>query len=795
MYSPSIISKANIVERLVINKLCSFCALICASMLSKETSKVARARIRLNGVVQGVGFRPFVKKLALKFNLGGFILNNTAGVLIEVEGEKDDILGFYDNLIKKAPACAIILTKDLEWIKVKKEKEFKINKSVSNTLPLIFVSPDLAICKDCKKELFTPEDRRFLYPFINCTNCGPRYTIIKSMPYDRISTTMQEFPMCNDCEKEYKKITDRRFHAQPNCCYICGPEYYFIDRGRKLINEEAIKAVANLIDSGEIVAIMGIGGVYLSCDAWQKEVIKRLRILKNRPYKPFALMAKNLDVVERVAFVGEEEKEVLTSSASPIVMLKKKMELPFVSPNLSTIGIMLPYAPVHLILFNYLNTDLLVMTSGNKRGEPILHTAEEAIKELSSITSLFLLHNRPIENRCDDSVVKIIDKNIQLIRRARGFAPLPVVVREKLPEILAVGGETKSSIALSKGNFVYLSPYIGELDNYATYLHFKNIIKKLTNLLEIYPKIIAYDLHPDYLSTRFAMEQKGDGVTLIPVQHHYAHFLSVKGEHKIQGQAIGVIMDGTGFGLDNNLWGGEIFVGDEFSFKRFSHLSYYPLPGGEKAIKEPWRMAVSYLSGFLTFKDIENLAFLNNHREELKVIWQMIKKGINSPLTSSAGRLFDAVSVILGITTKNTYEGQAPMELEALVNSQITSHYPVFIEEEDGQLILDPAQVLNCIVEEVKQGKDLSSIATKFHNTLVKFITDVVKRARESFATGRVLLSGGVFQNNFLTFKLKEVLEPLGFKVYLNSRVAPNDEGIPLGQIIGAYYYLLKERK
>jgi len=751
-----------------------------------------RKNIIIKGIVQGVGFRPFIHKLVQNYNLSGWVLNSNQGVEIEVEGKTEEINSFVNNIKKKLPPLARIEKIEVNQLPLIGYKGFSIKKSiVKKESSFVLVSPDISICEDCLQELFDPYNRRFRYPFINCTNCGPRFTIIKDIPYDRKKTTMSNFKMCSLCQGEYDNIKDRRYHAQPNACADCGPQVSFYQNKIKLEGIDPIEEAAKLLKEGKIGAIKGLGGFHLACDATNNKAVARLRRLKNREAKPFAIMSFNLEKIRQYCKLGEKEKEWLVNRARPIVLLQKKEDSlisPLVAPRNNYLGVMLPYTPLHYLLLKD-NFTALVMTSGNITDQPIIADNLEAMEKLDGIVDFFLSYNRDIFNRCDDSVIKIINNDNVFFRRSRGFVPNPIILDFKLKEVLALGGELKNTISFSKENYIFLSQYLGDLRSVETLEFFKESIKSFKKMFRVKPEIIACDLHPDYLSTQHAEEIKiKEGLRVVKVQHHHAHIVSCMAENKVKEKLIGVAYDGTGYGDDGNIWGGEFLLCDLKKYFRVGHLKYFPLPGGDKAIVEPWRMAYSYLYSIYGPKaktlDINFIRRIDY--DKLSIIEKMIDKNINSPLTSSCGRLFDAVSSLIGIRDEISYEGQAAMELESFCASGITGRYKFNIDKEEEKFIINPQEIFIDIIADLKKGLDKKVMATKFHNTVAKFTVDLCGKIRENTGINEVALSGGVFQNKYLTEKVVFLLEDKGFKVYIQRKVPPNDGGVSLGQAVVA---------
>lgn len=753
-----------------------------------------RENIIIKGIVQGVGFRPFIHKLVQNYNLSGWVLNSNQGVEIDIEGEMEELNSFVSDIKDKLPPLARIEKIEVNQLHLIGYKGFSIKKSITKEENgFVLVSPDISICEDCLQELFDPRNRRFHYPFINCTNCGPRFTIIKDIPYDRGKTTMRVFEMCPQCQSEYENIEDRRYHAQPNACAECGPQVFLYQNKRKLENVDPVKEAVKLLKDGKIGAIKGLGGFHLACDATNNEVVTKLRLLKNREAKPFAIMSFNLEKIKQYCKLGKKEEKWLINRARPIVLLKKKEDSlisSLVAPRNNYLGVMLPYTPLHCLLLKD-NFTALIMTSGNIADQPIIGDNQEALEKLDGIADFFLLYNRDIFNRCDDSVVKIVNDGNVFFRRSRGYVPYPIILDFKLKEVLALGGELKNTISFSKENYVFLSQYLGDLKSIETLNFLKESIKNLEKIFRVNPETIACDLHPDYLSTQFAEEIGAKkGLKVVKVQHHHAHIVSCMAENNIKEKVMGVAYDGTGYGDDGKIWGGEFLLCDLKKYFRVGHFKYYPLPGGDKAIAEPWRMAYSYLYSIYGPK-AKTLDIDFNHRmdyDKLSIIEKMIDKNINSPLTSSCGRLFDAASSLIGIRDEINYEGQAAMELESLCASGIKERYKFCIYKEGKEFIIDPKEIFVDIIEDLKKGIDKKVMAAKFHNTVAEFTLNLCGKIRENNGINKIALSGGVFQNRYLTEKIISLLERDNFRVYTQRKVPPNDGGISLGQAVVAGY-------
>ncbi|CAN2042732.1 Carbamoyltransferase HypF [Candidatus Magnetomoraceae bacterium gMMP-15] len=740
--------------------------------------------LQVNGIVQGVGFRPFIYRLAIYYNLKGNVANTCSGVLIHIEGKKENIEAFCKDLSIKAPKPANITNISIQAGSLKNYKNFSIKKSKVQPFKSTFIPPDMAVCKDCLKELFDPADQRYCYPFINCTNCGPRYSIIDDIPYDRPKTSMKYFKMCNRCQSEYNDPADRRFHAQPNACKNCGPTIDLYDKNRKKIDtEDSIKKTAKLLKQGKIIAIKGLGGFHLAVDAENNDAVIRLRKKKHRKDKPFALMSYNLKQILQYAHVSPKEEVLLTSRQRPIVILRKKKSCLLsqaISPENKYFAVMLPYTPLHYLILHY-DFSALVMTSGNISNEPIIIDNEQAFKKLV-MADYFLIHNRKIYQKIDDSIVKHTSANIRFIRRSRGYVPSPIFLKNKVPPILACGAELKNTICLAKENNAFLSQHIGDLKNPETFEFFKSTIEFMKKILKLEPEIIACDFHPDYLSTTYAMNQKQKK---IKVQHHHAHIVSCMAENKIDSPVIGLAFDGTGYGTDNALWGGEILIADAGGFTRSCHLSYIPMPGSALAVKEPWRMAISYLYDAFgeDFLNLDLPILKEIEESKIRLLIKIITKKINSPYTSSLGRLFDGIAAIMGIRNKVSFEGQAAIELEMLANEHSENIYDYeFISSDMHRIILKP--IIYGIVKDMINGIYLAEISSKFHKTLIYMFSELCTIIKKESKLNQVVLSGGAFQNSILLNGLIRELEKKNFKVFTHCLIPANDGGISLGQAL-----------
>ena len=755
--------------------------------LSLKTMKKERKKIEIKGIVQGVGFRPTVYRLANEHNLKGTVFNDSTGVRLDIEGKSEDISYFLDELEKNPPPLSSIDEIKSEELPVKGFDEFKIIESEESKERTTLVSPDISICKDCKEELLNPKDRRYLYPFINCTNCGPRFTITEELPYDRKNTTMEIFEMCEECKTEYENPEDRRFHAQPNACSKCGPHLELLDtRGRKQLGNPINKAI-KLLRKGKIIAIKGLGGFHLACDAKNKKAIHALRERKMRPYKPFALMAKDIEVISEFVNVSDKEKELILSPGAPVVLLTKKEKsiLPDnIAPNNKFLGFMLPYTPLHVLLFK--NLEVLVMTSGNRRDEPIAFDNQDVNERLTGIADYFLIHNRDIWIQADDSVCRIVEDSPLLLRRSRGYTPQPL----KSPigskkKIIGFGAHKHNTFTISRGNEIFVSHYIGETDNIETIKAFERGIEHFVNFFDIPPDIAVVDMHPDYQATKFGKKWAFEkGKPLIEVQHHHAHIASCLLDNKIDERVIGVAWDGTGYGADGNIWGGEFLIADLKEYERKAHLQYIPLPGGDITVKEPWRMGAVYLYDIFGRSfgrlDIDFVKALD--RKKWFIIRNMIDKRVNSPFTSSVGRLFDAVSSILGVRSSINYQGQAAIELE-MIAEDVDEFYKFEIIRGVDTHIVDPKKVIESIIDDITKGVPEGSISGKFHMGLAELIVNVSDLLREETGINKVCLSGGVFQNVILRTRASKRLREEEFEVYNHKEIPPNDGGISAGQV------------
>jgi hydrogenase maturation protein HypF len=822
----------------------------------------ARLAVEIHGAVQGVGFRPFVYRLATELALAGWVINDTQGVFIEVEGQRAVLEDFLARLPAERPPRALIQSLDACWLEPAGYTQFEIRHSTNHGSKTVLVLPDIATCSECMAEVLDPANRRYRYPFTNCTNCGPRFTIIEALPYDRPNTTMRRFTLCPACSGEYQNPLDRRFHAQPNACPVCGPSLALYRRADvvegALLNpvqgageevfttemaegrgrtrrfdigigrgatgdglsargtvggkwpavvgtnsdqggarwalaaerDDALRAAAAAIKAGQIVALKGLGGFHLVADARNSSALRRLRAGKPRREKPFALMAQDLAQARTLCEIPDATVELLQSPEAPIVLLRRLPGAPVaveVAPDNPYLGVMLPYTPLHHLLLAELPGPV-VATSGNLTDEPICTDEWEALGRLGDLADLFLLHDRPIARHIDDSVTMVMAGAPRLLRRARGYAPLPVLLKHEVPTILAVGAHLKNTVALSIGRQAFISQHIGDLETPEALGAFERVIADFLRLYEAQPAAIAHDLHPDYLSTKWAMDRASSGESpqegprLIPVQHHHAHLAACLAENGWEGRALGVTWDGTGYGTDGTLWGGEFLLGDAADYTRVAHLRPFRLPGGEAAIKEPGRLALALLwelygEEALARVDLPSMAAFRSVDRGL--FGQMLRRGTNAPVTTGAGRLFDAIAALIGLRQQVTYEGQAAMQLEFVADPAVRDAYPLSLHAGGGSLVLDWAPLVEAVLEDLRRGISAGVMAARFHNALVKGMVKVAQTVGEPV----VALSGGCFQNRWLTERTTERLGAAGFQVLLHRQVPPNDGGISLGQM------------
>ena len=769
-------------------------------------SKLQGVKIHITGIVQGVGFRPFVYGLAKKFKLNGWVRNTSAGVDIEVDGEGEILDTFIKSLRNEAPPLSRIDDLDVTFQLANGFHSFEIVHSETVEGAFQPISPDVSICPDCLDELLDPTDRRYRYPFINCTNCGPRFTIIKDIPYDRPKTTMTSFAMCSDCEKEYKNPLDRGFHAQPVACPVCGPQVWLEEwedgsMVKRAVRDDAIQQIHDLLMKGKIIAIKGLGGFHLACDATNAEAVSELRSRKLRVDKPFALMMPDLETVEQHCILDHAERDLLESRARPVVLLKRKPDSSIArecAPGQETLGVMLPYTPLHYLLFSGNAKDRkpdsqfhpLVMTSGNLSEEPIATDNEDARTRLNSLADAILLHDRDVYVRCDDSVMRVFDKEIYPIRRSRGYVPFPVKLPFEVPSLFSAGPELKNTFCLTNKNYAFISHHIGDMENYETLQSYRQGVEHFENLFRVKPEAIVYDLHPNYLSTRYAIQRaEQENLKTIGVQHHHAHIAACMAEHGLDGSrpVIGLAFDGTGYGDDGAIWGGEVLVADYKSYQRAMHLNYFPLPGGDAAIKKPARTALALLWS-LGFDWDERLAsvaeFCADDRTLLKT---QLEKKINAPLTSSMGRLFDAAAALAGVRQTVNYEAQAAIEFETLADENEGGSY-LFKREQD---VMDVSSAIEALIADALAGVPIPVISARFHNGLAEFLGSITKEIRTATGIREIALSGGVWQNITLLRRTLSLLRNNGFDVYIHHQVPPNDGGLALGQAVIAAVQLM----
>ena len=739
-----------------------------------------RLRVRVEGTVQGVGFRPFVYRVATELGLGGWVLNDSRGVLIEVEGERQALDELLERLRTATPPLAVVDRVGEEPMAATGEVGFRITESEEGGEPEAAVSPDVATCEECLAELLDPGDRRHRYPFTNCTNCGPRFTIVRGVPYDRPLTTMASFEMCELCRAEYEDPLDRRFHAQPNACPVCGPSLRLADRaGRSLAegNEPSLEAATLALAKGRIVAVKGLGGYHLACRADDEGVVAELRARKHREDKPFALMAPTIDSALALVELDDAAGALLTSRERPIVLAQRRPDAPVagsVAPASRELGVMLPYSPLHHLLLADSDA-VLVMTSANVSDEPIAYRDEDALGRLAGIADVFLVHDRPIETRTDDSVVRVVADRPLFLRRSRGYVPRALPLSAGRP-ILACGAELKSTFCLAKGERAWIGHHIGDLKNYETLRSFTEGIEHFEELFAVEPELVAHDLHPEYLSTKYALER--EGAETVGVQHHHAHLAACLAEHGEPGRAVGAIFDGTGYGTDGTVWGGEILVGDPGGFERAGHLHPVRMPGGERAIRQPWRMACSWLLETLGSEPpLPPLLAEQVSEEDWSKVAELAGTGLASPVTSSAGRLFDAVAALCGIRAEVNYEGQAAVELEAAADPAVREPYPL-----PGTELLDARETMLAILADLGAGVPVAEVAAKFHNAVAEGVARACAEHARAEGIELAVLSGGVFQNRLLLERTTEALEGTGLRVLVPRLLPPNDGGVAFGQ-------------
>jgi hydrogenase maturation protein HypF len=756
-----------------------------------------RKAIEVSGMVQGVGFRPYVYRLANECGLAGFIANTPAGVTIEVQGPADKVEAFLERLPREVPPMARITFLASRLIAANGERDFRILTTRLDRSPTALVSPDVAICADCLRELFDPGDRRYGYPFINCTNCGPRFTILREIPYDRARTSMAVFPMCPACQAEYDEPHNRRFHAQPNACWECGPRpELWGPSGERIAADDPIRAATDLLASGCVVAVKGLGGFHLACEATDASAVERLRERKRRVEKPFAIMAPQIESIAAFCEMDATSRALLLSPERPIVLLPWKTGSRIaaaVAPGQRYLGVLLPYTPLHHRLFAGRSFEALVMTSGNLSEEPIASDNQEVLQRLAGIADAFLVHNREIVRRCDDSVLRIAGGRPRQVRRSRGYVPAPLVLEAELPAVLAVGGELKNTVCLLRGNEAFLSQHIGDLENLESYKFFEEAVEHLQAILEVRPDILAHDLHPDYFSTRWALQQSGR--ERIGVQHHHAHAAACMAENHLDGRVIALVLDGTGYGPDGTIWGGEVLLATYEEFERAAHFRYVPMPGGAAAIREPWRMAVGCLIELFGARAFEKrIPFMERlDRAHVEMLQRMVQRGLNTPKTSSCGRLFDAVAALAGICRTVTYEAQAAMALEMCLEpvacpaaAEAGDAYPFGLQDASMPWKIDSQPMFEALLEDLERNTPVPIISRRFHDGLAEVLCQTALRLREHMGLRRVCLSGGCFQNAYLFEKLMVLLAAERFAVFTHAEVPAGDGGLSLGQAIVA---------
>jgi hydrogenase maturation protein HypF len=747
---------------------------------------VARIRleVRVEGIVQGVGFRPFVHALAGRLGLAGRVANDSAGVRVEIEGDRDVAALFVAALERDAPPLALIERITSREVPVAGATSFEIAPSDAGAERAVLISPDVATCDDCLRELLDPADRRFRYPFINCTNCGPRFTIVRDVPYDRAATTMAAFAMCSGCAREYHDPSDRRFHAQPVACPACGPRLALLDAGGRALPGDPIEGAAALIRAGRVVAIKGLGGYHLAADATNGQAVAALRARKHREEKPFAIMAADVTAAHRLAEITPADERWLTSAPRPIVLVKRRAGAGVAAstaPGNRFLGVMLPYTPVHHLLARALPAPI-VLTSGNMSDEPIAFLDDDARERLAAIADAYLTHDRPIHTRTDDSVIRTFRAQPMPIRRSRGYAPRPIAVPWSFPQpVLACGAELKNTFCVAKGRHAFVSHHVGDLENHEALRAFTDGIAHFRRLFDVEPALVAHDLHPEYLSTKWARDL--DGVSLVGVQHHHAHVASCLADNAEAGPVIGVAFDGLGYGTDGTLWGGEFLVADLAGFVRMGHLAPVPMPGGTAAIKEPWRMAAVYLAEAFS-GDVPPLPLTERHAARWSAVLALARSGLASPRTSSAGRLFDAVAAVLGVRHEISYEGQAAIELEQLVDPAETAAYAASLRAANSAFQIRGADLVQAVVEDLRRGVRPAIIAARFHNGVAEAIVQGCRAVRDREGLATVALSGGVFQNVVLLGRTVDRLEQERFRILCHRQVPANDGGISLGQAV-----------
>lgn len=753
-------------------------------------SSPVRQRVEVRGIVQGVGFRPAVYRTAVGLGLTGFVGNDAHGVFIEVEGDPDAVGRFVDGLPAVVPPLAVVDTLTTREVPARGETGFRIADSIPSATASTLVSPDIAPCDPCRTELADPADRRYRYPFINCTDCGPRYSILRGVPYDRPRTTMAGFTMCVACAREYSDPADRRYHAQPICCPTCGPRLVLRDAafvpvlgdGPDETAADVVAAVADRLAAGEVVALKGVGGYNLAVDATDEGAVSRLRARKHRAEKPFAVLVGDIEAARGIAAVGLLEADLLASPERPIVVLPRNPDGPIaasVAPGNPSVGVMLPPSPLHVLVVEAFGRPL-VMTSGNRSDEPIVFDDVEVAERLAGIADAYCTHDRPIHVRVDDSVTRVVGSRQVVVRRARGHVPRPVLVAGGFPRhTLACGALLKATVCVGRDDRAFLSEHLGDLDDHATYASYEQAIEHLCELFDVRPEVAAHDLHPDFPSSAYATERAG--VETVAVQHHHAHIASCLIDNGVAGPVIGLAFDGLGLGADGSIWGGEVLAADLLGFDRLGHLATVPMPGGDAAVREPWRMAAAHLAGVLDVDATAALDVFRRNRARWPAIVSMVRSGVHAPATSSMGRLFDAVAALVGVRDEVTYEGQAAIELEQLVVPDEWGSYAVALG--DGEpFTIDTTGIIAGVAADVRAGTPPGVVAARFHNAVVDLIVAAAQRARAGTTLTTVALSGGVFLNAVLVERATARLAAAGFEVLTHRRVPPNDGGISLGQ-------------
>lgn len=767
-----------------------------------------RRQWHVAGIVQGVGFRPFVYQLAQRYALRGWVVNTSAGVDMELEGDAKALDEFARALLDEKPPLARIDALDTKVVAVDQTAQydaFEIRASVAQTNAFQPIAPDMRVCDDCLRELFDPRDRRYRYPFINCTNCGPRFTIIQDIPYDRPNTTMRAFEMCADCAREYHDPTNRRFHAQPVACPQCGPKIWLEENSKiniqNLKGDDALCAAQRLLAQGSIVAVKGLGGFHLACDATNENAVDALRARKRRVEKPFALMLRDLATAERHCFVNDAERALLQARERPIVLLERRSTSDIawnVAPNQRTLGVMLPYTPLHyLLMADDAAPAALVMTSGNLTDEPIAYTNDDARARLADLADAFLMHDREIHIRADDSVVRVLENDAYPLRRARGYAPFPVALPSETPPLLAVGAELKNTFCVARARYAFMSQHIGDLENYETLQAFEQGAAHFEKLFRIQPQTLAYDLHPNYLATRYALARaERQGICAVGVQHHHAHIAACMAENGLDGahRVIGVAFDGAGYGADGAIWGGEFLLADYCGYQRAAQLAYVPLPGGDRATREPWRMALAYLQRAGIAWDADLFPVRAADETARRVVSRQIESGLNAPLTSSMGRLFDAAAALVGVRQRVNFEAQAAIELEALADTDENGLYESNLAIQKTHIEIDVSPALRAMIADARAQVARPVIAARFHNGIAQMTRQVCLQLRAQYGLNEVALSGGVWQNMTLLRKTLQLLRADAFRVYTHRRVPTNDGGIALGQALVAAHSIAKQK-